>query len=106
MERGFLISTSGEPEMNGEDVIAISAGRGSGEFSVTVDSLVSGKTYYVRTYAINAAGVAYGTTITFVAGSVAGVPITGSGGSPAGIVLAAVGALCGGLILARRRKQS
>lgn len=107
-ERGFLISTYDDPVLDGLGVIALFAGRGTGEFSIAVDSLMPGKTYYVRAYAINEAGVSYGMTLPFVAGSMGGanslVPNTGGDGSPIGIVVAAAGALCGCLALARRRK--
>jgi hypothetical protein len=43
------------------------SGSGTGDFSVTLNGLTEGTTYYARTYAINSAGTAYGNCITFTA---------------------------------------
>ncbi len=40
-------------------------GTGTGSFSSSVTGLTAGTTYYVRAYAVNAVGVAYGNQVTF-----------------------------------------
>jgi hypothetical protein len=52
------------------------AGSGTGQFSVTLENLTEGETYYARAYATNSAGTAYGNVISFVAGNTVG---TGKG---------------------------
>jgi len=49
------------------------SGTGMGEFTVTLDGLTEGATYYARTFAINSAGTAYGNCISFVAQSTVGI---------------------------------
>lgn len=61
-QRGFCWSTSPNPTTSG-NVIAV--GMGSGSFSSTLNGLTDSTTYYVRAYAINNAGTAYGTEISF-----------------------------------------
>lgn len=58
-ERGFLISTSGGATLdNSYPLVAV--GTEPGAFDAVVDSLVSGVTYRMKAYAVNAAGVGYG----------------------------------------------
>jgi hypothetical protein len=47
----------------------VTSGTGTGNFTVTLDGLTEGTTYYARTYASNTAGTAYGNCISFVAAS-------------------------------------
>jgi len=56
---GFAIGTSPSPT----DKIAVSSGEGS--FSTTYTNLNYGTTYYVRSYATNAAGTSYGPDTSF-----------------------------------------
>ena len=42
-----------------------SAGKGVGDFSTTISNLASGTTYYVRAYATNSQGTAYGEAVSF-----------------------------------------
>ena len=42
----------------------VSSGTGTGSFSATITGLTPGKTYYIRTYATNGQGTAYGDQIT------------------------------------------
>jgi len=57
-ERGVCWGTSANPLATGSHV---SSGNGTGSFSVTLTPLQEGTLYYVRAYAINQAGTAYGT---------------------------------------------
>lgn len=62
-ERGVVWSTLPNP------TIALSTktydGAGSGEFGSNITGLTSATTYYMRTYATNSAGTAYGTEVSF-----------------------------------------
>ena len=58
-ERGFVYATTHNP-MVGSDIKIVAAGKGNGEFSANVDSLKVGTIYYVRAYATNTQGTAYG----------------------------------------------
>ena len=58
-ERGFVYSTTPTPSTATGTKIQV-AGNTTGEFSDIVSSLLVGKIYYVRAYAINKVGVAYG----------------------------------------------
>jgi uncharacterized protein (TIGR02145 family) len=57
-ERGVCYSTSPSPD-DQDDTEAAAAG-GTGEFNVTLTGLSEGTVYYLRAYAANDAGVAYG----------------------------------------------
>ena len=61
-ERGIVWSTSQNPTINSDKV---QVGEGVGEFEITLSDLVNNTTYYVRAYAINAAGTSYGEMISF-----------------------------------------
>ena len=61
-ERGICWSTSQNPTVNGNHA---SNGSGTGTFSVNMTSLSPGTTYYVRAYATNSAGTAYGNQKSF-----------------------------------------
>jgi len=50
-----------------------SDGTGSGSFNSNISGLTSGTTYFVRSYAINSAGTAYGNEQTFTTSAVASV---------------------------------
>ena len=62
-ERGVCWSTSQHPTTSSTHKAASSAGTGS--FTVSED-LTPGETYYVRAYAINSEGTAYGAEVTYV----------------------------------------
>ena len=66
-ERGIVWSTSVNPTI---DDSKKSSGGGTGEYSITLTGLSIATTYYVRAYAINSAGISYGSQITFTTGSV------------------------------------
>lgn len=62
-ERGICWSTSHEPSVDGLHLIS---GSGIGVFSCQMTDLVQNTTYYVRAYAKNALGVAYGNEVSFI----------------------------------------
>ena len=59
--RGFCWSTDPDPVMTGEH---LHVGNGSGTFSALLANMQPETTFYVRAYAVNAAGVTYSTPIT------------------------------------------
>ena len=63
-ERGIEWATYYNP---GTDDNILTTGTGTGQFTITVDGLTEGTTYYARTFATNSAGTAYGNCISFVA---------------------------------------
>ena len=56
-ERGIAWATTNNPTTDGDKVVA---GSNLGTFQGLIDGLTPEKTYYVRAYAINSTGVAYG----------------------------------------------
>ncbi|MCK5776753.1 MAG: S8 family serine peptidase [Bacteroidales bacterium] len=56
-ERGFVYSTSINPDINDTKVVV---GSGLGTFNTTISSLTSNTTYHVRAYATNTTGTGYG----------------------------------------------
>ena len=58
-ERGFVYATTHNP-MVGSDTKIVAAGKGVGEFSANASNLRVGNVYYVRAYATNTQGTAYG----------------------------------------------
>ena len=64
-ERGFVYSTSfTNPTIEAGDKV-VASGNGIGEFEVALTELVTGVKYYVRAYAINSDGIAYGESVSF-----------------------------------------
>ena len=61
-ERGICWSTSHNPTISGSHQ---SSGSGTGNFTTNIIGLTANTTYYVRAYATNSAGTAYGTEVTF-----------------------------------------
>ncbi len=71
-ERGVVWSTSPNPTVaDGQDV---AAGGGAGAFTNYLAGLVANQTYYVRAYAVNAAGTVYGAQKSFATPCFSGVP--------------------------------
>ena len=70
-ERGICWSTSHNPTTNGSHA---SSGSGTGSFSVNMTGLTPGTTYYVRAYATNSAGTAYGSEVSFTTQSAVTLP--------------------------------
>ncbi|QQS52394.1 MAG: SusF/SusE family outer membrane protein [Bacteroidota bacterium] len=62
-ERGFYWGTSADPDA-GDNVIT-DAADGTGTISASLTGLEAGVTYFIRAYAINSTGTAYGNTIEF-----------------------------------------
>ncbi|NDV46653.1 T9SS C-terminal target domain-containing protein [Paludibacter sp. 221] len=61
-ERGVVWSTVSNPTVADNKTID---GEGAGSFESTLTGLTAGTTYYVRAYATNKAGVAYGNEVSF-----------------------------------------
>ncbi len=58
--RGICWSSNGIPTIDSTKIAQSFSGDGTGNFSISMTSLIPGVKYYVRAYAINAAGIAYG----------------------------------------------
>lgn len=69
-ERGFVYSTSAQPTIDNNAGRVTSAQTGQAIFSNNVSGLSANASYYVRAYAINTIGVAYGNDVAFTTGSV------------------------------------
>ena len=65
ISRGVCWSTSTGPTTGDSKT---SDGTGTGSFTSAITGLIPGTTYYVRAYAINSAGTAYGNEISFTTG--------------------------------------
>lgn len=61
--KGVCWNTTGAPTIDNDAFVA--SGSGTGSFVSNLSSLQSGTTYYVRAYATNSAGDAYGNEISF-----------------------------------------
>jgi uncharacterized protein (TIGR02145 family) len=61
-DRGVCYGTSSNPTISG---LYKSSGTGSGTFSTTIDGLTPDTKYYLRAYATNSAGTAYGNEVSF-----------------------------------------
>ena len=63
---GVCFDTLPNPTVYGNNIF-VSQTAGLGHFTCSMFSLTPGRTYYVRAYAINAAGMAYGQQVSFIA---------------------------------------
>lgn len=70
-ERGVCWSTSMNPTIYN---LKTNNGSGTGSFSSSITGLNCGTTYYVRAYATNGAGTAYGNEVSFITGTT-GYPV-------------------------------
>jgi hypothetical protein len=61
-ERGICWSTSHNPTTSGNHA---NSGTGTGSYSINMTGLTANTTYYVRAYATNSAGTAYGSEVSF-----------------------------------------
>lgn len=88
-ERGVCWSTTPQPTYSGSHT---SDGTGTGAFVSSITGLTGGTTYYVRAYAINSQGIAYGSQVLFatngppVVTTAAVTGITGTGATGGGNV--------------------
>jgi len=64
--RGICWSTIPDAYIYSDDVTIIPGGSGTGSFISYLSGLNPGTTYYVRAYAVNSAGIAFGSEISFV----------------------------------------
>lgn len=100
--RGVCWSTSTGPTIAGSHT---SDGTGSGTFTSSITGLTPGTLYYVRAYATNSVGTAYGNEITFTSGSVTAPVLTTTAASSIGATSATSGgnitSAGGGTITAR-----
>lgn len=62
LQRGFVYDTLANPNTNSNKV---TNGSGTGSYANLLNQLKPGKTYYIRAYAINNQGTAYGNELTF-----------------------------------------
>ncbi|MFL9831834.1 hypothetical protein ABS764_13350, partial [Flavobacterium sp. ST-87] len=70
-ERGFVYGTSTNPTTSNTK---IQDGTGTGTFSEAITGLTAGTTYYVRAYAINSVGTAYGNEVSFT--TLSSIPVS------------------------------
>ena len=75
-ERGVCWGTASQPTT---DSAHTASGTGIGDFSVNVTSLTPGTTYYVRAYATNSEGTAYGAEVIYVAPNPVYPPVVNTG---------------------------
>ena len=73
--RGVCWSTSQNPTTSDNKTID---GSGTGSFTSNISGLTAGTTYYVRAYAVNSQGTAYGMQKTFTTTTTSGGTITGT----------------------------
>lgn len=64
-ERGVVYSLSANPAITDLSSTIVRSGNGTGVFTCNLSNLQAGTTYYVRAYAINSKGTAYGDEISF-----------------------------------------
>ena len=62
-ERGFVYGFKHNPSIDDPKIEVM--GSGKGQFSAKISEIEIGKVYYIRAYAINERGVAYGDEVTF-----------------------------------------
>jgi uncharacterized protein (TIGR02145 family) len=63
--RGVCWSTSSEPTLMNNSA---TSGTGTGSYTITITGLSANTTYYIRSFAINAKGTAYGNQFSFTTG--------------------------------------
>jgi len=80
--RGVVINTTGSPSLYSYTHVT-STGTGTGAFTDSVLTLTPSTTYYVRAYAINSQGTAYGNEVSFTTSAVS-YPCSGTISYPGG----------------------
>ena len=71
-ERGVVYAQAPNPTL--ANALKLSSGIGTGSFTTSLSSLAIGTTYYLRAYALNAAGTAYGDPVQFTTSTPVGGP--------------------------------
>jgi hypothetical protein len=87
-ERGICYSITQNPTTASSKTVI---GIGVGTFSNTVSGLSANSTYYVRAYAINSQGTAYGTQVNFTTGAIMLATLTTTTPSNVGAISAVLG---------------
>lgn len=80
--RGIAYGTTQNPTISGSTV---AAGTGTGEFTAEMSGLTPATPYYVRAYATNSAGTAYGDEVTFPTDLDISVPTVTTDATPMGV---------------------
>ena len=75
-ERGFVYGTMHNPTVDSDTKVVVSGG-GTGDYSINLSGLVMGTVYYVRAYATNERGTAYGEEVTLDMNAVMPGVVTG-----------------------------
>jgi uncharacterized protein (TIGR02145 family) len=85
-QRGICYSTSPSPTTANTTILS---GNGTGSFTINLTGLTANTTYYVRAYATNSAGTAYGNQVSFATGGISnpGAGVTFDGYTYSSIVL-------------------
>jgi uncharacterized protein (TIGR02145 family) len=77
-DRGFVYSTNHNPTLGiGNNHVSLTLGQVPGKYSARLTGLTVGTTYYVRAYATNKVGTAYGNEISFTTSAQDGLPCPG-----------------------------
>ena len=85
-ERGVVYSTSQNPDINDINNFICPCGSGTGEFTYNATTLQANTTYYVRAYAKNEKGTAYGEQVSLTtAEEISETPVYVDLGLPSGI---------------------
>ena len=61
-QRGFVYGTSSNPTTSNS---VVTSGSGTGDYTILLSNLQAGTLYYVRAFAVNSKGTAYGNQLTF-----------------------------------------
>ena len=77
-ERGIVYSTKQNPTISNLSNTIRPCGSGTGEFTYTITGLQANTTYYVRAYAVNSKGTAYGEQVSFTTKEQSSTPNNGT----------------------------
>ena len=87
-ERGVVYSTTSNPTTSNSKVVS---GSGKGSFTCSLNDLQEGTTYYVRAYAVNEKGTAYGEERSFTTKAIVVPTVTTSSATNISYTFATVG---------------